>query len=122
MKPKYFECDCESAEHSIRVVFDEEHGECYIETQLIKQPFLLRLVAGIKYIFGHQSNYGSWECTILGKEQIEQLVMDLSGFYRKHFKYDTGGKKKITRALKDIAQGKPNSAYVNKKKTKKKTA
>lgn len=65
-------CDCKSADHDIRIVRNEE--EVWVEVQLNSTKNLLqRLVAAIKYVFGYNSKYGHWDCTLLNKKEMTKL-------------------------------------------------
>ena len=82
MTHDYFECVCDSADHTIRVTYfvDEEgffdEDEIYLETQLPTQPFWQRLKKGLRYIFGYKCKYGHWESTVL-KERDAIRLRDL---------------------------------------------
>lgn len=118
MKTRYFECECDSSEHVVRMGFNDDEKECYLEVQLFGPSFFKRLWGAIKYVFGYECKYGHWDCTILGKEQIENMVIELSSFYNRTYNLNQGGGKKIKKAIKDISQGKTNSAYTPPKKKK----
>lgn len=74
MENHFVVCSCNSSEHTLRFVYDKEHDEMYIEVQLIHHTsFLKRVVAAIKYIFGHTSRYGVWDCTLIDKKEAIKL-------------------------------------------------
>lgn len=78
MKTEYFECNCSSAEHTLRFVLDEEDGELYTENHLTVAPFFKRIWKAVKYIFGHTSRYGNYDCTLIKTEDIDRLIDLLS--------------------------------------------
>ncbi len=74
MKITYFECDCNSCDHVLRMISDNEWpDECYIETHLKNLSFFKRLCLAVKYVFGFQSKYGHWEEYIWNKEKVIQM-------------------------------------------------
>ena len=79
MRHEHFECICDTEEHSMRVTYfvDEWNGidedEVYISLYLVDRGFLYRLWHGIKYIFGHKSRYGDFQCITIKREDAERL-------------------------------------------------
>lgn len=76
-------CECESPEHLMLVFFeeDENHPIVYFQVHLKKISLLKRIIYGIKYIFGFQSKYGSFEEFIFDskdKEKIENIAKYLN--------------------------------------------
>jgi len=118
-KKRYIECICDSSEHVMRMVFDKENKECHIEMQLYGQTFFNRVWGAIKYIFGYECKYGHWDCTSLSKDSLTNMITEMITFHNLCYVHDTGGKRKIRKALSDIKKGKPNSAFTTKKKKKK---
>jgi hypothetical protein len=83
MEKLYLECQCDCAQHTIRFTFDPSDltGEIYTEVQLNPyHPWYQRLWIALKYVFGHQSKFGAFDCTILHKEDYPKLrsLLDLS--------------------------------------------
>ena len=82
-------CECSSTEHILQFVqFEPEEGQpeecCYTSVQLNPcNPWYKRVVMATKYVFGHQSRYGHWDCTILGKKEAEKLYVFLGKFLNK---------------------------------------
>ena len=66
-------CSCESADHTLRFVSDNE--DTWVEVQLCQtKNFLSRIIAATKYIFGYQCRYGHWDCTSLSREEEKKLL------------------------------------------------
>jgi len=69
-------CDCSSLEH--QAIFWKYEGdefpylEVYIHLQSWRS-FWKRLLYGLKYAFGHTSNYGAWDAFIFNKEAEKKL-------------------------------------------------
>lgn len=80
MKTEYFECICDSSEHVLRVVKDD--NDIYIEVQLHKHHNIFkRMWLAVKYIFGYESEYGHWDCWIIkNKEDANRLINILEGY------------------------------------------
>lgn len=86
MNYKYIECSCDDSEHVIRFTYIEpvkDYPELYTEVQLRPQHFFQRVWKALKYIFGYQSKYGHWDCTILHEKQVKELRDHLTKFLRK---------------------------------------
>lgn len=76
-------CACNSAEHTLRFMYDKEHDEIYTEVYLNQyNSFLTRLVIAIKYIFGYTSKYGHFDCTIMTKDSAKKLNFFLKDFLK----------------------------------------
>lgn len=74
-------CVCRSREHQFSLTFDPELARAYLEVHLGHyRSFFKRLWYGIRYIFGHRSNYGDWDCTIIHLEEARKLRDLLSNF------------------------------------------
>lgn len=75
METKYFECSCNSSEHTIRMVYDPEEKDAYVEVQLcMTNNFFQRVWSAFKYVFGYNCRYGHWDCTLIEKETAEQMI------------------------------------------------
>lgn len=75
-EPVYLECDCTSAEHTMRFVLDDDevYPHIYVEMQLSRsRGFLRRLWLAIKYVFGYECKYGHWDETMLTAGNVEKL-------------------------------------------------
>jgi len=79
MRHEHFDCICDSEEHSMRVTYfvDEwneiEEDEVFISLYLADRGFWYRLWHGIKYICGHKSRYGDFQCITIRREDAERL-------------------------------------------------
>jgi len=68
-------CSCLTADHDIRFMKDTSDGEVWIEVQLNPyKTFVQRIVAGVKYIFGYNSRFGHWDCTVLTPKETDKLL------------------------------------------------
>ena len=76
---KYLECACYSSEHTLRFIYDQEENELYTEVHLNSYGFVKRLLIAIKYIFGYQSKYGSFDCFIMNPKDRKKLIKILEG-------------------------------------------
>jgi len=68
-------CECESPEHLMLVFFeeDENHPIVYFEVHLKNLPWYFRILHAIKYVFGYQSKYGSFDTFIFKYKDAEKL-------------------------------------------------
>jgi len=76
MEYKYIECNCETAEHTIRFTNDPDitYPAIYVTFQLNPYvTFWKRLWFGIKYICGIRCLWGHWDEAVLSGKQIEEL-------------------------------------------------
>ena len=75
-----FICTCQSLEHQMWVWYDDEDNTVYFEPYLhTHRNFFQRLWYGLKYAFGHTSNYGAFDEMILNKEDIEKIYEYVGG-------------------------------------------
>ena len=75
-------CECGSLEHQIVIAEYPEYEEVYVEVHLSNyMNFWQRLVAGVKYIFGHRSKFGEFDSIIIRRED-HQLLIDLLEKYK----------------------------------------
>jgi hypothetical protein len=83
-KKTYFDCVCDSPEHTLRVVTYEDYDDntitLYIDAQMTKGPFWKRLFKGIKYIFGYDSGEGHWFSWELNKNDTDNFIEILSKY------------------------------------------
>lgn len=109
-KTYYFQCDCDSQEHTIGIEFDVENKEVCMHVQLARyHGFFGRLKNAIKYLFGYQCKYGHWDTTIMSEQTFMDLY-NLMGRYVQTAGFVAKGKHKIQQSLKEIEKGKPNTA------------
>lgn len=66
-------CECHSVEHIVLFSFDTNWDEVFMSFHLRKVGFWKRLIYGIKYIFGHQCNYGAFDEVILKAEDYQKI-------------------------------------------------
>ena len=79
LKPQYFECDCHSSEHTLRFAWDDEDNSIYTTVFLSQyHRFFKRVWMALKYMFGHQSRYGHFDCFIMQPEDAERLKQMLN--------------------------------------------
>ena len=67
-------CECSSMEHIVCFGFWDEEPEVYVSVHLRKHNFWKRLKYAIKYLFGHQCNYGAFEEVLLGVKQYDKIM------------------------------------------------
>ena len=81
---EFIVCECESLEHLACFNYIEEECSddegCVINLKYVtlsvrlkKLPFLLRLVKGIKYIFGDTSVYGDYDEFIINAKDVNKF-------------------------------------------------
>ncbi len=70
-----FVCRCSDIEHQISMTYevDDEFSDVYCYIHLVRLPFWERVKIGIKYIFGHKSNYGDFDEFIFNPEDADKL-------------------------------------------------
>jgi hypothetical protein len=74
LQTSYYECQSESAEHTMRFVYDPDENELYAEIQLVQyRNVFKRIWVAIKYVFGYQCRYGHWDCWLLKPEDCEGI-------------------------------------------------
>ncbi len=73
-KDYYFECFCANEEHTIKFTLDIEEKEIYTSVFLANhRNFFVRIILGIKYIFGGKSRYGHFANWALNKHDANRL-------------------------------------------------
>lgn len=74
LETTYVDCACKHATHTLRFTLDTEDGDLYTEVQLRQyRRWYERVVMAIKYVFGHQSRYGYYDCTVLDAATYDRL-------------------------------------------------
>ena len=73
MEYKILICECSNTEHQLVFSSFEDESTVYVSIHLSKHGFFERLKYAIKYIFGHQCNYGAFQEILLSKKHIPQL-------------------------------------------------
>lgn len=114
VKTKYIECDCYSMAHTIRFMSDVENREVYTEVRLVNHDSVLkRLMTAVKYVFRKPtSQYGDYDCSLLSGKKIDDLIEFLKNHKRDVTRLHNS-EQKIKRALREIKEGKNNSAYTD---------
>jgi hypothetical protein len=80
----HIDCDCISPEHILRFTWDPEDKLVYTEIQLVQwRNIWKRIWVAIRYVFGHQCAYGTWDCTIMGRPAMVKLHKYLGDKLRK---------------------------------------
>ena len=80
MKTKHFDCDCKSAEHTIRFIYnydeeDEDLNFLTLEVQLnTYRNIFKRIWVAFKYVCGIRGDYGHWDEWILSSDQRKEFV------------------------------------------------
>ena len=76
----YFECICAHDEHTLRFTLDKEEKEIYTSVFLSKnRNFFVRIILGIRYIFGGKSRYGhfgNWVLNPKDSDKLEQMLKE----------------------------------------------
>ena len=81
MDKHYVTCACYSAEHTVRFMSDDE--DVWVEVQLRQHRSIFhRIFVAFKYIFGYNSKYGHWDCTVLSEEEGKKLMHFLKRKYK----------------------------------------
>lgn len=83
-KPEYFECQCNSPEHLLRLWFDDDPGwPCvYASVFLDNGPWYKRLWAATKYVFGYKCRYGHFDEFVLHPDDADRLISILDRLKR----------------------------------------
>ena len=74
---EFYQCACHSEEHLIKVYIDLETNQAHLIVALKKFGFFKRLIQGIKYLFGHESDFGHFDDFIFNAEDIPQFIKTL---------------------------------------------
>lgn len=90
LETHYVECTCKHATHTLRFTLDPDDGELYVEVQLRQyRRWHERLWMAVMYVFGHQSRYGYYDCTVLDVASYDRLHCLLSRSEEIRKAYDT---------------------------------
>lgn len=90
-KKIFVECDCDHHDHYIEFCWFRntkgnspiDGGEMYVQVGMCKLPFWRRVKYGLKYIFGHISDYGApYDTTLLMEEDVGKLIEQLKIAYK----------------------------------------
>jgi ribosomal protein L31E len=72
-------CACHSTEHQMVISYTEDiengnrYPEVYLHIHLNKRPFWSRVKYAVKYIFGYQCRYGSFDEMIIDKKDVDKF-------------------------------------------------
>jgi hypothetical protein len=72
-------CACHSTEHQFVISYSEDvldevkYPDVYLHIHLTKKPFWMRVRYAIKYIFGYQCRYGSFDEIIINKKDVDKF-------------------------------------------------
>lgn len=83
-KPEYFECQCRTPEHTLRLWLDndEDYPCIYASVFLDGEPWHRRLWLGLKYIMGHKSRYGHFGEFMFRPEDADRLISMIEALKR----------------------------------------
>jgi len=71
---EFFECKCDSDEHTVRFVLDKEDKEIYLSVYLNQYRWWYQRVwVAIKYVFGYKCLYGHWDVTMFKEKDTLRL-------------------------------------------------
>lgn len=71
----YFECLCDSREHTIAFRHSRCDNSLYLEIQLNRTAgFFRRIKLAVKYIFGYECKFGHWDCTLFDYNDITRMI------------------------------------------------
>lgn len=89
MDHKYFECECSSPEHLLRLsYFEDEPEEVFVEVHLNpKFRWYKRVWHAVKYVFGYRSCYGDFDEFIWSPEMVEKVRNECNEFLMKNTEY-----------------------------------
>ena len=77
MKEKFVICSCGNIEHQMMLGYDPsdtDFQEMWTEVHLTQtRNFFQRVVAAVKYISGHRSRYGDWDCILIDKQKAVEI-------------------------------------------------
>jgi hypothetical protein len=81
MSTRFYECDCATNDHTIRVWTDAELGEVMVSTQLAPLlPWYKRVWVAVKYVFNSHRNCSHWHDTVLNVSTTRKLRNQLNDF------------------------------------------
>lgn len=73
-KTEVLRCLCSNNEHILIVDKFSDDPIIYIHVHLTPHKWYKRIWKGIKYIFGHQSNYGEFQEILTTKQELQNLI------------------------------------------------
>ena len=84
-KVEIFICDCHSREHQIIFQYDLDDNLVYCNIHLCNHTFWVRVVQGIKHIFGYKCRYGNFDEFVWRIEDADKLI-ELANLLKKNNK------------------------------------
>ena len=73
METEHIECACHSIEHTIHLIAIGDN-EVSMNLFLSDVPWYLRVLRGVKYIFGYKSIFGHFDEFIIDKDAASKMV------------------------------------------------
>lgn len=71
----YYECRCDSEEHTIKFVYNKDDNEFYVSLYLDQYHNIFkRIWIAIRYLFKYKCRYGDWECWTMKEEDANRLI------------------------------------------------
>lgn len=87
MHTSFFDCECHSAEHTLRFDFDPADGELYVTVFLrASQPWYRRVWSAVGYVFGRDRRWGDFDCFIMQSQDRARLADVVEQFKQYHDK------------------------------------
>lgn len=103
---KFFICQCESPEHVLHFVHDQDYDELYVYVHLTKDRFFKRLWNAIKYVFGHQCKYGAFDEFIFNRTSTDVMLKYFKKMHKTPKQYDNHIPNETTIAAMEEARSK----------------
>lgn len=85
----YFECHCQSPEHTLHFWMDEDNPpllNAYVF--LNADPWWKRIWQGIKHVFGYKCRYGHFDEFIFNPKDCDRFIEMLQQYKRAYEKYN----------------------------------
>lgn len=87
MESTHLECECYSAEHTLRLVADKQHGDLWLEARLNYYPtgirgFITRLKYAVLYLFGVSPRDGHFDTFCFSLKSATQFRDALNDFVK----------------------------------------
>lgn len=87
METSFIECACHTSEHLIKVVYDPEDNEMFVEVHLHTwKSIFRRMWVAIKYVFGYKTRFGQWDELIVQPKDYKRLADIFNRAHVEHFK------------------------------------
>jgi hypothetical protein len=74
IKTEYYECLCHSTDHTLRVGYDPDEGDLWLEIHLRHDSWYKRIWHAIKHVFGYKCVYGCFDCWLMDEKDIDSFV------------------------------------------------